>query len=401
LILIFVSLFTAFGCGSDDNNDESPPALPEGCDAHVEPSDNDGEMVQTALIEAEEGTTVCLAEGTFTFQTEISLSVNGVTIRGAGIDQTILDFTNQDVGGNGVLISSNGTTVEDLRVLNPPGDGIRASAVEGITFRRVSVIWENDADTNNGAYGLYPVSSSNVLIDGCIVKGASDAGIYVGQSRTILVKNSEAYGNVAGIEIENSTDAEVVDNHAHDNSGGILVFNLPELPMKEGARTKVHRNLVENNNLPNFGKPGSVVGNVPAGSGMILLSTDDNEVTENIFRNNGSAGIIITSYLQDIFGLYEDEQFDAFSDGNYIHNNTYEDNGMMPQSIVAALELELPAPDILWDGCVSETPGLMNCIQEAESVTYRGVDYCGGFSDQTTDRTPFDCAYDPLPNQTL
>jgi parallel beta-helix repeat protein len=358
-------------------------------------------MVQTALIEAEEGTTVCLAEGTFTFQTEISLSVNGVTIRGAGIDQTILDFTNQDVGGNGVLISSNGTTVEDLRVLNPPGDGIRASAVEGITFRRVSVIWENDADTNNGAYGLYPVSSSNVLIDGCIVKGASDAGIYVGQSRTILVKNSEAYGNVAGIEIENSTDAEVVDNHAHDNSGGILVFNLPELPMKEGARTKVHRNLVENNNLPNFGKPGSVVGNVPAGSGMILLSTDDNEVTENIFRNNGSAGIIITSYLQDIFGLYEDEQFDAFSDGNYIHNNTYEDNGMMPQSIVAALELELPAPDILWDGCVSETPGLMNCIQEAESVTYRGVDYCGGFSDQTTDRTPFDCAYDPLPNQTL
>jgi len=416
LICLFaISCLSACGENSESSNsntsaadmsvgsgsDMSMATLPEGCDSLVSPSEDDGETVQTALIEAAEGSTVCLDEGTFHFRTEISLAVTNVTIRGAGMEQTILDFSDQDVGGNGVLISADGATVEDLRVLNTPGDGIRANEVNGITFRRVSVIWERDADSNNGAYGLYPVGSQNVLIDSCVVKGASDAGIYVGQSRTILVKDSEAYGNVAGIEIENSVDAEVINNHAHDNTGGILVFNLPELPMKNGARTKVHQNLVENNNVVNFGKVGSVVGNVPGGVGLIILATDDNEVTQNTFRNNGSSAIIVTSYLQDIFGLYEDDQFDAYPNGNYIHNNTYEGNGMMPQSIVAALELELPAPDILWDGCMPEMAGPVNCIQEDPSVTFIGIDYCGGFQNQITDRSSYDCAYETLPNQSL
>lgn len=383
-------------CGGDEATQ-----LPEGCDAYAEPGSNDNETVQTMFIEAQPNTVLCLGAGTFTFQTELSLSVENVTIRGQGADQTVLDFSNQDVGGNGLLVSGDNCVMEDFKVLNPPGDGIRANDVDGVTFRRVHVIWDADAATSNGAYGLYPVGSSRVLIEECVVKGASDAGIYVGQSNTILVRNNEAYGNVAGIEIENSTDAEVINNHAHDNTGGILVFNLPELPMKAGQRAKVHGNLIENNNLSNFGKPGSVVGNVPGGSGLIILSTDNNEVTGNTFRGNGSSAIILTSYLQDIFGLYDDPEFEPYPNGNYIHGNTYENNGMMPQSIVAALELDLPAPDILWDGCQPEMPGPVNCIQEDASVTFRGIDYCGMFQDQTTDRSPFDCSYDALPAQDL
>ena len=77
-----------------------------------------------------------------------------------------------------------------------------------------------------------------VRVEACVVKGASDAGVYVGQSRTILVKDNEVFGNVAGIEIENSVDAEVVGNHVHDNVGGVLVFALPELPMAEAERSR-------------------------------------------------------------------------------------------------------------------------------------------------------------------
>ncbi len=391
------AVLTLAACGGEEETIQ----LPEGCDAYVEPGGDDNDTVQTMFIEAEPDSVLCLGAGTFRFHTELSISVTNVTIRGQGADQTVLDFSGQDVGANGLLVSGDGTTMEDFKVLNPPGDGIRANDVSGVIFRRLHVIWESDADTSNGAYGLYPVGSSNVLVEECVVKGASDAGIYVGQSNTILVRGNEAYGNVAGIEIENSTDAEVVDNHAHDNTGGILVFNLPELPIKDGQRAKVHRNLIENNNLTNFGKPGSVVGNVPGGSGLIILSTDNNEVTENVFRGNGSSAIILTSYLEAIFGLYEDPEFEPYPNGNYIHGNTYENNGMMPQSIVAALELDLPAPDILWDGCQPEMPGPVNCIQEAESVTFRGIDYCGMFMNQTTDRSPFDCAYDALPAQDL
>ena len=395
-LMLLGAVLTLAACGDDDK-----VSLPEGCDAYVEPGADDNEAVQTIFIEAQPDSVVCLGAGTFRFHTELSLSVANVTIRGQGAEDTVLDFSAQDVGANGLLVSGDGTIMEDFGVLNPPGDGIRANDVDGVTFRRLHVIWEADAATSNGAYGLYPVGSSNVVVEECVVKGASDAGIYVGQSNTILVRGNEAYGNVAGIEVENSHDAEVVDNHAHDNTGGILIFNLPELAIKDGQRVKVHRNLVENNNLPNFGKPGSVVGNVPGGSGLIILSTDNNEVTGNTFRGNGSSAIILTSYLQDIFGLYDDPEFKPYANGNYIHGNTYENNGMMPQSIVAALELDLPAPDILWDGCQPEMPGPVNCIQEAESVTFRGIDYCGGFMNQTTDRTPFDCAYDPLPTQNL
>ena len=246
---------TLAACGDDDK-----VSLPEGCDAYVEPGADDNEAVQTIFIEAQPDSVVCLGAGTFRFHTELSLSVANVTIRGQGAEDTVLDFSAQDVGANGLLVSGDGTIMEDFGVLNPPGDGIRANDVDGVTFRRLHVIWEADAATSNGAYGLYPVGSSNVVVEECVVKGASDAGIYVGQSNTILVRGNEAYGNVAGIEVENSHDAEVVDNHAHDNTGGILIFNLPELAIKDGQRVKVHRNLVENNNLPNFGKPGSVSG---------------------------------------------------------------------------------------------------------------------------------------------
>ncbi len=384
--------------GSDGEGDAGADGLPEGCDHYVMPSDDDNETLQTALIEAESGSTVCLGAGTYSFRTEVSASVDDLTIRGAGATETVLDFGMQDVGGNGLLLSGDNITVEDFKVLNPPGDGIRANDVDGVTFRRIHVIWDNDEDTNNGAYGLYPVGSTRVLIESCVVKGASDAGIYVGQSNTILVKDNEAYGNVAGIEVENSTDAEVVDNHAHDNTAGILVFNLPELAIKDGQRTKVHRNLVENNNLENFGKPGSVVGNVPGGTGLMILSTDNNEATENIFRNNGSSAIILVSYLEDILGLYEDDEFDPYPNNNYIHNNIYEENGRMPQSIVAAIGAN-PGPDILFDGCEPEMPGPINCINEDESVTYRDVDYCNGFDNENTDRSAYDCELESLPGQ--
>lgn len=38
---------------------------------------------------------------------------------------------------------------------------------------------------------------------------------------------------MAGIEIENSLNAEVYENEATENTGGILVFDLPDLILKK------------------------------------------------------------------------------------------------------------------------------------------------------------------------
>src|SRR5690606_19034805 len=133
-----------------------------------------------------------------------------VVIRGAGEDNTILDFSGQISGAEGIKITdSEQITVQDLTVRNTRGDGIKTQLVNGITFRNVKAIWTNGPDKKNGAYGLYPVQCTNVLIDHCTAVAASDAGIYVGQSKFIIVRNSVAYENVAGIEIENSLYADV------------------------------------------------------------------------------------------------------------------------------------------------------------------------------------------------
>jgi len=393
-----------FACESGDDDIDSPaapdaapmvdagPMLPEGCDHFVEPGGDEETVLQAALINAQMGQTVCLGAGTFSFLGEVSTSVDGLTVRGAGADETILDFTNQDLGANGIYVSGDGVTLEDFQVLNAKGDGIRGDSVDGIVFRRLKVIWENDNDSSNGAYGVYPVGSTNVLVENCVVKGASDAGIYVAQSSNILVRNNEAYGNVAGIEIENSTDAEVVDNHAHDNSAGILIFTLPELPMKEGERCLVHRNLIENNNVPNFGRAGSVVSNVPGGTGAMILAADETEFTENIVRGNHTTGLMLITYIVELLGPYMDDGYDKYPERNWIHDNTWMENGAMPMSVVGDFGV-VDGPDIIADGCYDNVQAdemRRNCVAEA-GADYGVLQICGDLSYALGDLSLFDC----------
>src|SRR6185369_10374708 len=113
---------------------------------------------------------------------------------------------------------------------------------------------------------FYPVESHNVLLDGVVVRGASDAGIYVGQSQRIIVRNSHGEQNVAGLEIENCYFADVYDNTLTQNTGGILVFDLPDLPQQAGHDIRVFHNTSQGNNLANFAPKGNIVGVVPAGT---------------------------------------------------------------------------------------------------------------------------------------
>jgi parallel beta-helix repeat protein len=243
-----------------------------------------------------------MAEGTFKLNTEISISADNVTLKGASRDTTILDFSTQNLGANGMKISGDGVTLLSFTVKNTPGDGIRGDDVKNITYDDVAVIWEAEASLENGAYGFYPVGCDGVVIRNSLVVGARDAGIYVGQSTNIIVEDSEAYGNVAGIEIENSTDATVRRNHAHDNAGGILIFNLPGLPVKDGKRTLAYENIVDNNNGVNFGEPGTAVSQVPSGTGFMILACDDNELRNNQIRGNNSTAVVIVEYTDLLFG---------------------------------------------------------------------------------------------------
>ncbi len=319
----------------------------------IEPGRDVQEKLQEALILAKAGDTIELAAGTFVLTMGLSLDVDNVTVRGAGQDKTILSFKTQNAGSEGLLVTSSGVTLQDFAVEDTKGDGIKVKGADGITFRGVRAEWTQGPKTSNGAYGLYPVESKNVLIDGCIAIGASDAGIYVGQCQYIIVRNSIAKYNVAGIEIENCYFADVYDNIATHNTGGILVFDLPNLPQQGGHDVRVFNNKIIDNDTVNFAPEGNIVGFVPTGTGLSIMANDNVEVFGNEFRGNGTTGISIRGYLP-----YGDEKvsetYYPYPRNLHIHDNTFAANGFKPMGVRGELYAKAAGsatlPDILWDG---------------------------------------------------
>ena len=244
----------------------------------IQPGPLSYEEIQKALILSKPGDIIKLGEGVFEFEDGLSLDINNVTISGEGINKTILSFKNQKSGAEGLMITSNGVILKDFAVEDTIGDAIVVKGAKGISFIRVRTEWTGGPKESNGAYGFYPVQSTDVLIDGCIAIGASDAGIYVGQSQNIIVRNSRAEFNVAGIEIENSTFADVYNNVATNNTGGILVFDLPNLPVQGGRNTRVYDNEIITNNTINFAPAGNIVGTVPSGTRLMILANDNIDI---------------------------------------------------------------------------------------------------------------------------
>jgi parallel beta-helix repeat protein len=287
------------------------------------------EQLIESFILAEDSSTIVIPAGFFELETQLILdNKSNIHIKGEGMDKTVLSFKNLQSGGEGVKIVGQNITIEDLSIEDAPGDGIKAQHTDGITFRRVNVTWTHGQKSKNGTYAIYPVQCKNVLIDECIASHSKDAGIYVGQSENIIVKNSLAFGNVAGIEIENSDNAEVFGNTVRHNSGGILVFNLPGLPKSDGKGTKIYNNEIVENNHENFAVPigedpnGNTVTMIPPGSGIILLAAKQVEIFNNTIRHNKTSGLSIASYQITGFPA-EAPNWSPFTTEIYVHDNIY------------------------------------------------------------------------------
>ena len=148
--------------------------------------------LQAALINASPGDVIELAAGTFHFTTELNVVCDNVTIRGAGPENTILSFRDQSAGSSGIVATGNSFVIENLAVEDTVGNAIKVLGAKDVTFRNVRVEWTAGPKTTNGAYGIYPVECQNVLIENCVSIGASDAGIYVGQSQDVIVRGCQA-----------------------------------------------------------------------------------------------------------------------------------------------------------------------------------------------------------------
>jgi parallel beta-helix repeat protein len=315
----------------------------------VEPGANAQERLQTALLDAKAGDIVEIGVGRFELTDGLSLDISGVTVRGMGADKSILSFKGQKAAGEGLLVTSNDVVLRDFAVEDTRGDALKSKGSSRITFANLRVEWTGGPKPTNGAYGVYPVSSTDVLIDNVRVSGASDAGIYVGQSKNIIVRNSIATGNVAGIEIENSFNADVYSNVAMHNTGGILIFDLPNLPQKGGNSIRVFSNRVTKNDTPNFAPPGNVVSQVPVGTGVMVMANSNVHVYGNMLGDNATANVFVVAYKQK----FDDKDYNPRVKNIVIRDNEHGRAGWAPgfvggKELVAAMGGAL-AP-IFWDG---------------------------------------------------
>ncbi|MCH7910819.1 MAG: right-handed parallel beta-helix repeat-containing protein [Candidatus Hydrogenedentes bacterium] len=367
------------------------------------PGPNAQEAVQEALILAEPGQVIELGAGVFEFTRGLSLDVDNVTLRGQGMDKTILSFKNQTAGSEGLSVTSDGVTLQDFAVEDAIGDAIKVNGVNQISFIRVRAEWTGGPKPTNGAYGLYPVACENVLIDGCVAIGASDAGLYIGQSRNVVVRNSVAKYNVAGIEIENCYNADVYNNLATHNTGGILVFDLPNLPQQGGHTVRVFNNRIVDNDTQNFAPPGNIVGNVPTGTGMLIMANRNVEIFGNILSGNGTANLMISSYKGSA-GEKVDPNYYKYPEGIHVHHNEFGTGGEKPDGILgkmaAAAAGSATLPDIVWDGVVNgekivdgkmpEGSGIY--IHDNGDADFVNIDYANWIKDATSSHPSRDLA---------
>ena len=297
-----------------------------------------GGSIQAAVDDARPGDTIEVEPGVY-HQT-VLVDVDGITLRGLGRGEERAVLDGEDGLTDAVIASGHRFTIEGFALRNYTSNGVTVQGATGVVFRDLRI-------DRTGLYGVYPVECRDVLVERVLVTGAKDAAIYVGQSADVVVRDNEVHDNVTGIEIENTTNALVERNYAHANTGGILVFLLPNNPSKVGRDARVLRNRVIGNNHPNFGDPTAIVSKVPPGTGVFVMAADRTEVAENEIRGNDSFGVAVVGLA---LAFPRGARFDvgAIPEDSWIHDNVLAENGGKPAPSVK--EIAGRGVDLVWDG---------------------------------------------------
>ncbi len=309
---------------------------------------NDGESIMDAVVKAQPGDTIQVMPGTY--HETVYIDKDNISIIGVIQEGKRATLDGEKKLNDAILYSGNNFIVENLVITNYKGNAIMGQAGNNFEIR-------NNIIVDTGVYGIFPQLGKNGVVEYNIISGIEDAAIYVGMSDNIHVAYNDVFDSVAGIEIENSRHAIVEDNYVHNNTGGILAFITPGLPIKTTYDVIIRNNFITDNNTPNFGAPGSTVGGIPAGTGILIMAADDVVVEGNIITNNKTAGILITDH-NNAPNTTIDPESDPAPDRVMILDNLMLNNGYDTIDEIKALmltELKQGQPDIIRVGASKDS----------------------------------------------
>ncbi len=300
----------------------------------------DGELIQAAVAQASSGDLIRVYPGTY--KETVYIDKESISLQGVIQEGKWPTLDGEKELNDAFLYSGNGILIENFKIVNYKGNGVMGQAGNNFVIRNN---WVLDA----GVYGIFPEFGKNGLIEHNILTGIEDAAIYVGMCDNVDVRHNEVYGNVAGIEIENSRHVLVENNHSYNNTGGILIFITPGLPIKTCYDVIVRNNFVNDNNHVNFGAPGSLVAGIPSGTGILVMAADQVTIENNIITGNNNAGITVTDLAYGA-NTANDPEVEPNPDRLVILDNIMIDNGNSPVGELKALmmtKLSTRGPDIV------------------------------------------------------
>lgn len=377
-----------------------------GCDATLRGGQDDAAAIQAALDAAGDDATVCLTGdfavpgAAFTANGKRGLTLRGVDTGGGDMDIVGAHLDFGDMGDAAFeLAAMTDLTIESIAVRNSGGDGIVVLGGERVVIDHVQVGWDAGPGGDNGLFGVRVTDVTDLRIADSDVQGASDAGIWAGESRRVVLTGNSVMGNVAGLEAENCEDVEIFGNLANGNTLGIFVLDLPNHAVKNGGRVLVHDNTVTDNNQANFAAPEALSASVPVGLGALVLSSDVVELRDNTFRGNDSTGVLVASFK--VLSLLSnmpivDPGYDPYPETIEIHDNVFEANGTAPADLFVTLFKQTTMPAITWDGAVDAAKDnadghLSLCIHANGSADFIDLDALNLGANISKDASPHDC----------
>ena len=299
-----------------------------------------GQSIQAMVRQAQPGDTIRVMPGDY--HETVYIDKDRIRLVGVIEQGERAKMDGKGVLNDAILYSGNDVTVENFEITGYKGNGIMGQAGNNFVIR-------NNHIYDTGVYGIFPQLGVNGLVDYNVVSGIEDAAIYVGMSDHIHVAHNHVFDSVAGIEIENSRHAIVENNFVTNNTGGVLAFITPGLPIKTTYDVIIRNNFIDANNHPNFGAPGSTVSGIPAGTGVLIMAADQVVVENNIISNNKTAGVPITDHA-NAGNVSADPESEPNPDQVSLLDNTMLNNGydtITEVKALMALELKQTQPDVV------------------------------------------------------
>ncbi len=321
----------------------------------------EGMSIQSVVNLAEPGDTIEVMAGDY--HETVYIDKNDITLRGVIIDREWPTLDGKLKLNDGVLVAGHGVTVERLFVKGYKGNAIMTQGANNFKIL-------NNRIGGPAFYGIFPQFGKNGLVANNVIWGIEDAAIYAGMCESVDILYNETFGNVMGIETENSKDMLVEGNYIHDNTVGVVLSLVPGLPIKRAESTIVRNNFIINNNAENFAPPGSLAAGNPPGLGGVVFGVDGSVWENNIISGNKSAGIFFADL--SFFSMPPDPKADPRPDKNKVLHNIFVNNGNSPDGAIKEFLNAgglTQGPDIFATG-----KGRKNCVADREAIKEVGTE---------------------------